>query len=271
VVAFATSLNNHGYILLEEGDWRQAEPLLKQNLDINLARLGPNNPRLASAMNNWARVLQAKGDYAQALEYYERSLSVLTKANAAQTWPAAQIRANVGMLYFDRAEFGEAERNARDAMELRRSLGGDGTPAFADSLIQVAEDRAFQGDPQGAEPLLRSALDIRRRKLWSGHPAIMNAEVRLGETLMAEGKASEAEPLLRQAVDAAAHEPFPLLPWQIAEVKNAYGECLKMIGRPREAAPLLRESRAALASDPRPPFRTGPTARLLAIARLPQP
>lgn len=268
---FATSLNNHGYILLEEGDWRQAEPLLKQNLDINLARLGPNNPRLASAMNNWARVLQAKGDYAQALEYYERSLSVLTKANAAQTWPAAQIRANVGMLYFDRAEFAEAERNARDAMELRRSLGGDGTPAFADSLIQVAEDRAFQGDPQGAEPLLRSALDIRRRKLWSGHPAIMNAEVRLGETLMAEGKASEAEPLLRQAVDAAAHEPFPLLPWQIAEVKNAYGECLKMIGRPREAAPLLRESRAALASDPRPPFRTGPTARLLAIARLPQP
>jgi serine/threonine-protein kinase len=263
---FAMSLNNHGYIFMEEGDWRRAEPLLKQNLDINLARLGPDNPRVASALNNWARVLQAKGDYPRALEYFDRILSMLKKTNAAQTWPAAQIRANVGILYFDRGEFAEAERNARDALELRRRLGGDGTPAFADSLIQVAEDRAFQGDPQGAEPLLRSALDIRRRKLWPGHPAIRTAEVRLGEALLAEHKAGEAEPLLREAVDAAAHEPFPLPSWQIAEAKNAYGECLKMIGREREAAPLLRESRAALASDPRPPFRTGAAARLLAVS-----
>jgi hypothetical protein len=151
-------------------------------------------------------------------------------------------------------------------MELRRKLGGESTPAFAGSLIEVAEDRAYQGDPRGAEPLLREALDIRRKKLWPGHPAIVTAEVRLGEVLVAEHKTMEAEPLLREAVASAAREPFPLPAWQAAEARNAYGECLKSLGREREAEPLLTQSRAALESDPRPAFRTGPTARLLSIA-----
>ena len=263
---FAMSLNNLGYILVEEGDWRRAEPFTKEALDINLASLGPANPRVAAPMNNRARTLELKGEDAQAEEFFNRILGILQNAHADSTWPAAGVRANFGLLRFDQGRYAAAEQYARQAMELRRKLGGDATPEFASSLIEVAEDRAFQGDMQGAEPLLRQALDIRRKKLWSGHPAIMTAEVRLGEVLIAEHKTMEAEPLLRAAVASAAHEPFPLPVWQIAEAKNAYGECLKALGREREAATLLTESRAALASDPRRAFRTGPVARLLSTA-----
>jgi len=262
---FALSLNNLGYVLLEQNDWRRAEPLLKESLDINMNRLSPDNPRLAPPINNWARLLQAKGDV-RAAEYYNRALSILKNAGAAATWPAAQVTANIGLLHFDHGEYAEAEKKAREAMELRRQLGGDRTPAFANSLIEVGEDRAFQGDPQSAEPMLRTALNIRREKLWPGHPAIMAAVVRLGEVLMAERKVTDAEPLLRDAVASVSREPFPLPAWQAAEAKNAYGECLRGLGRTREAEPLLTESRAALASDPRPPFRQGATALLISIA-----
>jgi tetratricopeptide (TPR) repeat protein len=125
---FAASLNNLGYILLEEGDWRRAEPLLKEALEINIGRLGLDNPRLAGPMNNWARVLEAKGDYADAEDYYGRILHTLQRAHAESTWPAAQIAANIGQLNFDRGRYDAAEQRAREAMELRRKLGGKARP-----------------------------------------------------------------------------------------------------------------------------------------------
>jgi len=118
-------------------------------------------------MNNWARVLQAKGDYGQAEDYYNRVLAIMDRANAASTWPPAQVVSNRGLLHFDRGEYAAAGQDARRAMEIRRKLGGDSTPAFANSLIEVAEDLAFGGDPGGAVPLLRSALEI--QKLWQRH------------------------------------------------------------------------------------------------------
>jgi eukaryotic-like serine/threonine-protein kinase len=118
-------------------------------------------------------------------------------------------------------ELAGAERYARQALEMRRKLGGEEHPDVASSLIDVGVDRWFEGDPAGAEPLLREALKIREAKLEPGHPDTLEAQVRLGEVLTAEGKAAEAEPLLRQAVQSAHHPPFPLVPWQVAEAETA--------------------------------------------------
>ncbi len=142
----AYTLNNLGFVLLEEGNWREAEPFLKEALDNGLKRLGPEHPRIAGAVNNWGRVFEARGDYVQAEANYRHALSILEHAKAANTWPAAQITANLGLLYFDQSKFALAEIQARRAMEIRRNLGGTETPAYASSLMEVAEDRAFQGD-----------------------------------------------------------------------------------------------------------------------------
>jgi serine/threonine-protein kinase len=256
------TLNNLAFVLLEEGNWRAAEPFAKEAVDNGLKRLGPDHPRTAGPMNNYARVLEAKGDYAQAAATYKHILEILDKAKADKTWPAAQVTANLGLLYFDRGDYSVAEEEARKAMAIRTMLGGTETPAFANSLIEVAEDRAFQGDLADAEPLLRQAMAIREKRFASGHPAIITAKVRLGEVLVAEGKAAEAEPLLKDAVNAAEHSAFPLPNWEVAEAKSAYGECRKAQGKSGEA-PAIRE----LAADPRPAFRGNTVSRLAAIWR----
>jgi serine/threonine-protein kinase len=224
------TLNNLGYVLLEEGNWQAAEPFIKEAVENGVKRLGPDHPRLAGPMNNWARVLEAKGAYAEAESNYRRILSILDKANASKTWPAAQVTANLGLLHFDKGEFAQAEQWARRALELRRQLGGDQTPAFANSLIEVAEDRAFQADLTGAESLLRQALAIREKRFPVGHPAIVMAKVGLGEVLASTGKTAEAEARLKEAVNAAEQMPFPLPAWQVAEANNAYNECLQQRG-----------------------------------------
>jgi eukaryotic-like serine/threonine-protein kinase len=256
------SLNNLGYVLLERGDWQPAEPYIKEALDISLLRLGANHPRVATEMNNWARVLQAKGNYVEARKNFQQALDIVQHSNRPATWPAAQITANLGLLYFDWGNYPAAEKYARQALEMRRSLGGEQTPAFASSLIEVAEDRTFQNDPAGAEPLLRRALEVRRQRLPSGHPAIIMAEIRLGESLMAQDNAKEASPLLSDAVSSTRASPFPLPVWQLGEANSAYGVCLKALGRGREGDILLRESRASLISDPRPAFRTQASDRI---------
>jgi tetratricopeptide (TPR) repeat protein len=137
-----------------------------------------------------------------------------------------------------------------------QKLGGDENPQTASALINLGEARSFQGDAAGAEPLLRQALQIRKKTLPSGHPNVIAAQVRLGEVLTAEDKPTEAEPILREALGATKSAPFPLLPWQIAEVQSALGTCLIALHRTSEGEPLLKSSQADLQKDPRPAFRT---------------
>jgi hypothetical protein len=84
---------------------------------------------------------------------------------------------------------------------------------------------------------------------------IVAAETRLGEAVTYEGKPQQAEPILREAVSSAHSEPFPLLPWQIAEPENALGFCLAKLGRTSEAESPLQNSRTPLKSYPEPGLR----------------
>ena len=256
------SLNNLGYVLLRRGEWRPAAPYLKEAVDVVVNRLGPEHPRLAGPLHNWGLMLQAKGDYKQARATFERISSVLQKANAANTWPAAQVTSSIGWLDFDQGHYAAAEQNARAAMDLRRTLGGDNTPEFGVSLMQVAETSLYQGDARTAESLLQQALEIRRKRLWAGHPDIATTEVRLGEVLVVEKKFRDAEPLLKQALNALAHPAFRVPPWQLAEAQAAYGVCLEDMGHHTEGAALIGESRVDLEADPRPVFRLDPAVRL---------
>jgi len=148
-------------------------------------------------------------------------------------------------------------------MELRRKLGGDETPSFAASLMQVAMTRLFQRDAHSAEPLLRQAVEIRRKRLGAGHPDIAAAEVWLGEALVVKKDPAQAEPILRHAVDSLEHLPFQVAAWQLAEARAAYGVCLQALGRTEEGAALLSKSRPDLQSNPRPAFRTVGILKLL--------
>ncbi len=249
------SLNNLGYVLLQRGDWKAAEPILKENLALNIRTNGERHPSVASGLNNWARVLQAKGDYAGAEKYFGKALETLTNAGAQESWSYSQILENLGLLRFDQREYAAAEDFARQSLAIRRRLGGEETPALAASLIDVAEDRVFQRDFKGAEPMLEQALKIRQRKFDAKHPLVIEAQVRLAETLMLEGKTADAEAKLNEALNSAHTAPFPLLPWQIAEVETAMAAF--------HHAP--DTSAAALQINPRPVFREPASVR---IARL---
>lgn len=56
---------------------------------------------------------------------------------AGESWTAARIEANLGLLELDRGDYAGAERHVRQALDLRRKLGGAENPDFVSSLIDV--------------------------------------------------------------------------------------------------------------------------------------
>ena len=78
----AYTLNNLGYVLLEKGNWPAAEPFLREALELNTRRLGRGPSLGGGNLSNWGRLLQAKGDYAEARTYFTRALDALRRADA---------------------------------------------------------------------------------------------------------------------------------------------------------------------------------------------
>ncbi|HTS38085.1 MAG TPA: serine/threonine-protein kinase [Candidatus Solibacter sp.] len=242
-------LNNLGFIFLEKGDWASAEPFLKENLDIR-RNVSHSDPRLAGALNNWARMLQEKGDYKQADQNFRDAMAMMREAGGAQSWSLAKMIANLGLLRADQGNLAEAQQLEQQALDMRQKLGGDQSPDFAASLINVGMMDSLRHDPAAAQPLLERALEIRKKELPGGHPAIISTEVRLGEVLIDEGKAGEAEPLLRKAVSEVHAIPFPLTVWQTAEAEIALGVALVDNGKRAEAEKLLRNPESRLPGYP---------------------
>jgi tetratricopeptide (TPR) repeat protein len=212
--------------------------------------LGEKHPLTAASLNNWARVLQEKGDYAGAETVFQQALTLIRESSGPQSWGTAKILSNLGLLQLDRDDYAAAERYARQALAMRRALGGDDNNDVAASLIEVGVTREYRNDGAGAEQLFRQALDSRRKKFPSWHPDLIAAEVRLGEVLMNEGRLSQAEPLLREAVSGAHGAPFPLLPWQVAEPEVIFGVCLAKLGHNAESQTALNTGLPALSTYP---------------------
>jgi serine/threonine-protein kinase len=257
------TLNNLGRVLLREGNWNAAEPYFKEALDIDLHTRGPNHPYRFVPMHSLDLVLEAKGNFREARADLEHIFAIMKNDNTADTMDASQIVSTLGWLDFEQGDYAAAEQRARAAMEIRRKLGGNETPLFATSLMQVAMTRLFQRDTQSAESLLRQAVEFRRKRLQAGHPDIAAAEVWLGEALIVKKDLAQAEPILRHAADSLEHAPFQVPPWQLAEARAAYGVCLQALGSTEEGAALLSKSRADLQSNPRPAFRTVGIQKLL--------
>jgi tetratricopeptide (TPR) repeat protein len=74
-----------------QGQYSQAESLLKRSLAIYEKALGPNHPDVATSLNNLAELHRTQGQYSKAEPLYKRSLAIFEKVlgRTIQLWPGA--------------------------------------------------------------------------------------------------------------------------------------------------------------------------------------
>src|SRR5262249_49505911 len=131
------SLNLLGVVALEKGEWRTAEPLLRESLSL-WSSLGPNHPLAMTGFDNLGRVLQAKGKYSEARRYFERALAITQPT--PDTYSATRILYNLALLEFDSGNYSSAEELAARALSMQRTLaGGESAPDTAWTMMTLAE------------------------------------------------------------------------------------------------------------------------------------
>ncbi|MBA2682543.1 MAG: tetratricopeptide repeat protein [Ktedonobacteraceae bacterium] len=166
----AELLRQAGWYLQIAGQYKQAEPLLRNALEIKEATLAPNDPSTAESLNNLALLYQNQGRYEEAELLFKRALAIREETLGGEHPDTATSLNNLALLYQAQGRHEEAELlQKRDLAISERMLGGE-HPDTATSLHNLALLYQDQGRYEEAEPLFKRALTIREKVLGSEHP-----------------------------------------------------------------------------------------------------
>jgi CHAT domain-containing protein len=182
------------------GQLAEAEPLLKQALEIYEKVHRPGHPDIATAINNLGFQHQAMGRYEEAEQHYKRALDMRERTEPTDQLAVADSLNNVAQIYKRQSRLTEAEPLLRRSQEIRERQLGTEHPAVAQSIQNLAALMELNNRFADAEPLLRQMLDIRRKTQRENHPEVAASTSKLAQNLYKQQRYKEAETLFRTAL-----------------------------------------------------------------------
>jgi CHAT domain-containing protein/tetratricopeptide (TPR) repeat protein len=237
------TLNQQVEQLYQGGKYSEATDLAKHTLDLTERQFGPDDPKVATALNNLARVYRAQGRYAEAEPLYRRALAKYEKALGPDHPYIAAALNNLAVLYYTQGHYAEAEPLLQRALAIAEKALGPENPtvgAALDSLAQVyrAEDRYTE-----AEPLYKRALAIAEKSLGPDHADVGTRLNNLAGLYYVQGRYAEAEPLLQRAL-AIGEKTLGPEHLEFGARLNNLGELYQAQGRYTEAEPPYKRALA---------------------------
>ena len=251
-------------------------------LDIRTRLFGPNDYRVAQALEGLARIRWRRGDYAGASEAAERGIAIY-RATGGHPDALAAILSRLATIRFTTGQVAEAESLFRQALELTRAAHGPEDRRVAQMMNNLGLALTWEKKYDEAGTHIRGAVALYKKLLGSRHQLVAASSWALATLLHQQGRFGEAETLLREALSiqeerlgpdhtetagatvmlawvlvdqGRCREAEPLLRkaitvseriyppghYAVAHANSILGECLAASGRDREAEPLLLES-----------------------------
>jgi tetratricopeptide (TPR) repeat protein len=105
----ATVLDQKIEQLWRQGSYSDAIPLAKRLLSIHETALGPDDPKVATALYNLAELYRIREHYTDAEPLFKRSLAIKEKAFGPDHFKVATVLNNLALLYEDQDRYAEAE------------------------------------------------------------------------------------------------------------------------------------------------------------------
>ena len=232
-----------GETLLALGQDREAESYLIRALDrIESGTLG------ARTLLRIARLREARGDRGGARTAYQSALERFGEGGPLPP-DAAEARAtalnNLGLLLESEGDLADAEAMYRRSADAHREALGDGHPATAAVLANVAGLLALRGESAAAARLLEQSLAVIGAAYGPDHDDTARLRNRLGEVFETLGRFDEAETQYNAAL-SARNEPSPERGLVLADL----GRLLGVRGDLARAEPALAEAVRQLEAEP---------------------
>ncbi len=276
----ATLLGTLGQVYRNMGLLAEAEPFLKETLDLRREMLGPGHPlvadtlrqladrdrlagnydtalqgyqqaseilgerasaSLALTLQGQAATLQANGDLEAAAATFDRGLEVARQALGGEDPVLAQILVGRAGLEQQRGEFATAQQHFEAALEIYRQTHGERHSKVADTLQRIALVLADRHLFEQSDALFEQALALQRQLYDGHHPILASTLDSLATSLVDRGQLDRAEPLAREALDMRRLAYGPEHS-RVARSINLLGLIRANQGRNEEAEALLRQA-----------------------------
>ena len=241
--SLASSLNNLGLTLSERGRYTDAEPLLRDAIEIWRTHDGPTALPLAVGLNNLASTLRQQGRLDDAVPVLEQAIAIRRQRMGNGHPALAQVLGHLGQVFNAKGDLARAEPLLREALEIRQRVYGTDHPDTITALTNLTSLLHDQGKLAAAEPLYRAALASAGKRLGTTHPDYAVQLNNLATLLEDWRRYGEAEALYRESL-AIRRERYGAEHAAVARVEHSLGRLLFAMGRTSEAETHLR---AALA------------------------
>jgi eukaryotic-like serine/threonine-protein kinase len=195
----AAVLNAMGRAYFSLGLYDDAEPLLRQALELRRHALGPIDIEVAKSMNDLGELYRTRAKYSQAETLYRQALVIRQKLLGPENPETADILNHLGLLHLNQGKYAEAESYFQQAQRIWEKAQDPRTVTALSHLALVYRDA---GEYDKAIPLFESALAIQEKTLPPGHSDIGANQNNLADIYRSVGQYSKAEALLRKVVAA---------------------------------------------------------------------
>jgi tetratricopeptide (TPR) repeat protein len=232
-------------VLLEEGNYKEAEARSARVLAIREKLLGPDDVAVADALGDLGDVKVQIGAYDEATRLYRRAIAI-TEKNVGGAHPkAGSLHVNLGAALRSSGHLTEAVAEYKRAHEIvERSLGRD-HPMLATVDINYGAVLLEQGRAAEAGVQFQRALEIWQKTLGPDHPSTATAWFRLGNVALAEGHSGEARADFTKTLDIWTRKLGPDHP-SLSAALDGLGDALYAEGKLDAALAHYRRALALL-------------------------
>ena len=189
-------------VLSSLGEYEEALRLLNIAHELNL-KYRPESGETATSYNNIGLVYDNQGNYAKALEYYEKSLAIDLKVFGENHPDTAMSYNNIGGVYYDQGNYAKALEFLNKALAIKLKVSGENHPDTAASYNNIGGVYDAQGNYAKALEYSEKSLAIWLKILGETHPDIATGYYNIGMVLYNAGKKEEARDHFRKAVEIA--------------------------------------------------------------------
>ena len=227
-----------GSLRIDEAKLDDAERLVRQGLDVASRTLPPADPGVVKATAALGRVLQERGQYAQAIPLLAEVVRLNEAGHAAPTTIGESLSELADVHYYAGHYPASDSLNTR-ALAIYRQAYGDRHPLVAHILMNLSASEFDRGNYPQAEQLARQALAINMAFYGPNHFKTAQNLTMLARALVFENRFDEATGLLDQALAIRERVYGPMNP-NVASTVNELGNIAYQRDRYDEAERYFR-------------------------------
>jgi tetratricopeptide (TPR) repeat protein/CHAT domain-containing protein len=239
--ALAAPLSRLAILYRARGDFKAAELLLREVLEILRGAPFPSHQDVARVLGHLGDLYRERGDYDRAEALLREALAIVRRVLGPVHIDVAAALNNLSIVHRARGDYAAAEPLLREALAIVHQVLPPRHPYVATTLNNLAVVYRYMSNYTVAEALLREALAIGREVHGPQHPEVAKMLNNLAELHQDRDDYAAAEPLLREALGIVRKVHPPTHP-DVALALSNMGGLHEAMGDYDRAEALLREA-----------------------------